>query len=667
MKEPFALELQHSFAGSFKTPFQLDLLDISAVKTRRPDIRFDINLPNIGDIRNLSFGDVVKLLQLALGFLVGNTDNGDTVETCSGGLLANPTFLYKIPVLGVSACEFASFLQIVVDAIDQLVNDCTECNDPDAPKSSFKVLATKLSSILQEAVGGSPSVDFLPTSDDIRSSLEIDLKLEWSFMEAIELNIDLEAILEGLDLDENIKKFAKGIIGLDGDGKAEITGSMSFSLGIRLEYVKQSGKINPYLKGVTGVGLTFSANVDNKFQATVGSIPATIAVAASIDNYGKPLSILVGLNPNVNYYISTDKRLTRSGFQRVSSIGALGNEISYNIRGQVSAELDAELAGGIGKAFMRIKISDINSLIQKKPGAVALYYKVSTIGKPSFLDILLMDPVAIVNAVDSLLKSVNDLTLGRRGIVTTFPLPFIGTAVSRSLKAGSSDNFLEKARRTIKGTLDEVLSTYKVDDGESTVADLIANVLTDLLGNNLGILNENITVTYYEHNGQVSLTPHDKYNKDIDIKSLMWTIPFGQTYTIKLPPMNFDLGNENFPLQISTSADEQPTLNLTWSFKLAFGFDEKDGFFLYTFPHVDPSQEESEFFVRADFNLPVNYAEAKLLYFLNLTLADIDIAFGENTVHIIHLGIIISSNLTSTRFVLLLLSFNHRCWYFCQY
>jgi hypothetical protein len=87
--------------------------------------------------------------------------------------------------------------------------------------------------------------------------------------------------------------------------------------------------------------------------------------------------------------------------------------------------------------------------------------------------------------------------------------------------------------------------------------------------------------------------------------------------------MNFDLGNKNFPLQISTSSNEKPSLSLQWSFRLAFGFDEKDGFFLYTFP-----DEGSEFFVRADFTLPVTRTDAKLLYFLKLSLDDLDIAFG---------------------------------------
>ena len=87
VREPFALNVPASFQGSFASPFELNLLNISAVSLRRPDIIFDIDLPNIGDIGNLSFGDVVRLLKLSLEFLVGDPDQGQTVESCSGGLL----------------------------------------------------------------------------------------------------------------------------------------------------------------------------------------------------------------------------------------------------------------------------------------------------------------------------------------------------------------------------------------------------------------------------------------------------------------------------------------------------------------------------------------------------------------------------------------------------
>ena len=54
--------------------------------------------------------------------------------------------------------------------------------------------------------------------------------------------------------------------------------------------------------------------------------------------------------------------------------------------------------------------------------------------------------------------------------------------------------------------MNEVLDTYSTDndDGESTVADLLANVLskelgTDDEGKGLHILTDDVTVSYYEH------------------------------------------------------------------------------------------------------------------------------------------------------------------------
>ena len=44
--------------------------------------------------------------------------------------------------------------------------------------------------------------------------------------------------------------------------------------------------------------------------------------------------------------------------------------------------------------------------------------------------------------------------------------------------------------------------------------------------------------------------------------------------------------------------------------------------------HEDFTQEESEFFVKADLNMHINSTDSKLLYFLNLGLEGIDIAFG---------------------------------------
>lgn len=51
---------------------------------------------------------------------------------------------------------------------------------------------------------------------------------------------------------------------------------------------------------------------------------------------------------------------------------------------------------------------------------------------------------------------------------------------------------------------------------------------------------------------------------------------------IPIPDLNFKLPSD-LPLAFKIE-DNTPTLVIEWEFKLAFGFDEDDGFFLYTFP-----------------------------------------------------------------------------------
>jgi len=71
----------------------------------------------------------------------------------------------------------------------------------------------------------------------------------------------------------------------------------------------------------------------------------------------------------------------------------------------------------------------------------------------------------------------------------------------------------------------------------------------------------------------------------------------GQKFEIHMPSLDFKTPG-NLPITLRVESNESPTLKLDWTFKLAFGFDETDGFFIYTFPG-----EDSEFFVKANFDL----------------------------------------------------------------
>jgi hypothetical protein len=95
-------------ASGVLSPFILDLANLNETRTQRPTFDLMINLPDIGDVKNLRFSDVVDLLDLALEFLIGE----GSVESCSDGLLGTkigdervflatiPGMYNAVPVLG---------------------------------------------------------------------------------------------------------------------------------------------------------------------------------------------------------------------------------------------------------------------------------------------------------------------------------------------------------------------------------------------------------------------------------------------------------------------------------------------------------------------------------------------------------------------------------------
>ena len=115
------------------------------------------------------------------------------------------------------------------------------------------------------------------------------------------------------------------------------------------------------------------------------------------------------------------------------------------------------------------------SIIQGKPNCVAIICRANLdFSIPSFLDILTYDPRGIIEAVDDIFQTVEDLTIGVRGKVTQFKVDFIGRALQNTLGAGTGNNFIAQARRAVIGTLDDKLNSYAGDD-------VVAGVLNDLL------------------------------------------------------------------------------------------------------------------------------------------------------------------------------------------
>lgn len=78
------------------------------------------------------------------------------------------------------------------------------------------------------------------------------------------------------------------------------------------------------------------------------------------------------------------------------------------------------------------------------------------------------------------------------------------------------------------GTMNDKIANYEKEDEHTTVADIIANELTNLLGEGgMDILHSDVNITYYEHIHGMAV--EKAYSPDLDIKSLMWTIPLGKS------------------------------------------------------------------------------------------------------------------------------------------
>lgn len=246
--------------------------------------------------------------------------------------------------------------------------------------------------VKQDGLGGFPSVIIQTSSDSTRSNLELDITLGWTIREALSLGIDLEEILAGVDSGGEIANFVKGLVTFDGEALAEIDGSISFSLGIGLEYSRlRKTKVVPYIKGNTGLVLQFSIESELEFACTIGPFGADVHANVVVDNLGNPLSISFGLNKNLNYYLSSNTTIARDGFVTVGSIGKLVDQFTVAIAGRVDGELEASLRVPppmSAYAHIRFGISDINLLLDpaKRNSAFAIVYEVEvSLDIPSFI------------------------------------------------------------------------------------------------------------------------------------------------------------------------------------------------------------------------------------------------------------------------------------------
>jgi len=502
--------------------------------------------------------------------------------------------------------------------------------------TSFNSLERKLETLLQDSVGGTPRVNLTTTSNAHRSDLVVDIVLAWNWLEHLLVNVDLETLMEDENTTGVVGVFAKNLVPGEGEASVDLKTGVSFRLGVGLEYVSSEKRINPYILGTTGFYVELGLAASGAYTVQAGPFEGALdfQVEASGVQETDPLSLSVGLNNSLNYYVYDPGNYSknRNGFITVPGIKGLTDKLNVDFDGSIRAQLSIGLALIGTSANFNISIINLNNLFRGNKTALKIEYEVKNpkFKVPTFLDILLAEPQGVVNALDNIFQNVEEASLGRNGIITNNPIPYIRNSLAKSLGAGTDQNILARGRRKVIPALQAGLDSLGKPDS-------VAESLAVLLGKavrSIGILRpgETVVVSCYFYDVKKAKNVTQSAQQITSCKpdatprptSIMWSIPFGQTFDVEVP-LDFDLDVKKFPLEIEFSGNgntSAPTLTIGWAFDLAFGFDEMNGFFLYTFP-----EGNDEFRVDCLLSVVDRKLDATLI-FLKGGIQDLDLLVG---------------------------------------
>ncbi|GAX18396.1 hypothetical protein FisN_2Lh003 [Fistulifera solaris] len=586
---PFNLLATASASGGFAEPFVIDFL---AKNFSYPEIEFDVNIEGIGDVRKLTFRQVVAILADVLEFLVGSNED-DGVDSCSGGLLGQDAFTYQLPVIGISVCSTASFLQVLVNAVEELLDETTTSGSKTT--TTFSSLEVKLETLLQDGVGGTPSVNITTTSDSIRSELSVELTLAWTFTLTETFVLDMSNYFSEEDLENNagLDFFANALLPGTGEGQFGLEAGLVFTMGVGLEYVSATNDVNPFVKGTTGFKLQLAAAGSLDYECSVGAFQGGVEAEFSFgDGDGGPMELSVGLDESLNYYLSDPgaDSSNREGFKIVSGISGLVSEVEAVFAGQATANLTAGLSLLGLSIDVDAAISDLQAFFLGNTSVLSVEFTPSfpSFEVPSLLDILLAEPQGIIDALDDVFKTAEEASVGENGIITRFPVPFIRNGLGDALGAGTSNNILAKGRNKVIPFLQEGLDSF--EGKTDTVGDVLARLMDkalDAVEPSLRLEGRSTEfICYIYSNDTLQQEAVDCVDETNDPTSVMWSLPFGQSFSIDLP-LDFDLDAGSFPLEITFDGGDS-SLKIGWGLDLAFGYMEGPGFFLFTFPDDGP-------------------------------------------------------------------------------
>jgi hypothetical protein len=296
----------------------------------------------------------------------------------------------------------------------------------------------------------------------------------------------------------------------------------------------------------TGVQVDIRAEAAVDFEARIGPLGAEVGATITVrgenkgENDNGPLSIRAGLDPKKSYYVGPEPIDPdfRPDFNH-TGVSGLVDALEVTFDGRVEAILVAEVPLVGMKAVINVTVASVGDLFknitENNLFANVTDFKRPTLEIPSFIDILLADPDALVAGLDSVFEQAEAASLGPNGIITNFPAPFISEKLGAALGANTKDNVLAQARSAIIPKLKAELEGFV--GPSDTVADVLARVIEKVLrerpeDNFLGLIKaeDSVTTTCYEYNEEdvkqdgYSCTYATENKDSVNVTSIMWTI-----------------------------------------------------------------------------------------------------------------------------------------------
>jgi len=536
------------------------------------------DFPSLDSLSDLSFADILNLLLEGLYFLAGDEETGREGILDSYPAISN----VEIPFIGVTVSELADFATDFVEAVKEVQEN---------PSESLRKLELQLETILglendnDDNCVNSCNLEFVLEQDGSDYILLVDILLDFSFEELVELNIDMESLfdLAGVDLPSGMKN----IIDFSGAFKMDLSGGVKVALDFGVEL---SSSPSLFVRGTTGVTFEFALEAQiPELELLLGPIEITLEDGSLIIDAdgdpggdGAPVSIRLGLPETGNYTFSQLKNITQ--IAEVSFTGSAS--ASFSIFGQQ----------------LEFTVDDLKKLFDKDNSTGTIFFlflftqfyhlqgSPVTIQFPSILrgnltdlftginplTALLTSPAALVDSYDQALGQLESGLSGAQGVLRSIKVPVVGGVLSR-VNNDLVGSFRDKSVTTLRNTLTSLLGDNQHTSLAEALREALEYLFEDVINPSI-LLSDGVELCLKDVDKNIvdwDSTNGDPVPQEAD--AVEWRFTLGNKFSPSFDP-SFNLGISGVPFSLSTSGAID--LEIGWQFELGFGISLTDGFYL---------------------------------------------------------------------------------------